>query len=103
MLADTATLLYGLVGMLLGVLGAIIAIGRMFVSRSSCDQYHQHMNELRSRELIQDTEWRNSLHLQLAGINRKIDIQFRMLRSILTFMDIPPETKEKILNEGRDM
>ena len=62
--AETSSFLFGFVGMLLGALGAILAMGRVFVTKSYCQQYHIHHDQLRVQETINDAEWRGSINLQ---------------------------------------
>jgi hypothetical protein len=98
MSAEMHSFLFGFVGMLLGVLGAILAMGRMFVTKNMCQQYHDHAALLKKQEDVAGQEWRKNMVDQLACLNHKSDVQFKMLRSIVTYMDIDPTLREKILN-----
>ncbi|WP_028575034.1 hypothetical protein [Desulfonatronovibrio hydrogenovorans] len=76
-------ILIGLVSMILGVVSTIFVMLRCFVRK---DLYKQTVNEL---------------HDQLRKLDKTSNIQFKMLRSLVSYMpDLTPEIRSKILNEG---
>ena len=98
-----AHFLFALVGMLLGSLGTIAAMSSYFVTRSYYDAQTKHCQHLAVVQSETEREWKASMTAQLANMNRKNDIQFRMLRSLIAHSDhLTPEQRERILNEGRE-
>ena len=98
-----AHFLFGLVGMLLGSLGTIAAMSNYFVTRSYYDAHTKHCQHLAVVQSETEREWKAAMTTQLANMNRKNDVQFRMLRSLIAHSDhLTPEQRERIRNEGRD-
>lgn len=81
----TLTPLEALLGGALVSFVAAIAVrlfmGGKYVSRHQC-------------EINREMECRNN-----GSVQRKLDIQFRMLRALILHSDLPMEKKEEILNE----
>ena len=98
-----AHFLFALVGMLLGSLGTIVAMTRFFVTQGYYDAHTRHCQHLSVVQAETEREWKAAMTAQLANMNRKNDIQFRMLRSLIAHSDhLTPEQRERILNEGRE-
>ena len=98
-----AHFLFALVGMLLGSLGTILAMTRFFVTQGYYDAHTRHCQHLSAVHEATEREWKAAMTAQLANMNRKNDVQFRMLRSLISHSDnLTPEQRERILNEGRE-
>ena len=100
---DVTHFLFALVGMLFGSLSTIAAMSKYFVTRSHCLATTEHCRSINRLACAHEKEWEQAITLQLASLNRKNDIQFRMLRSVISHMEtLTPDQREKILNEGRE-
>jgi hypothetical protein len=100
---DLAHLLFGLVGMLLGSLGTIAAMSRYFVTMAHCRVTTENCQRMQGISCAHNKEWETAITMQLSSLSKKNDIQFRMLRAVISHMEnLTPEQRERILNEGRD-
>ncbi|WP_024333112.1 hypothetical protein [Desulfotignum balticum] len=101
-----STLELTLMSGLFTVLGAIIAgivirvlTGSRFVTQSECTA--RHSGDCRSNEdlIAKIEEMRKGQEKFQESVDAKNSLVFRMLRSMVVYMDIPQEQKERILNE----
>ena len=84
------TMLIALCSMVAGIIGTIIVMLKCFVTKSAC-------RDKREKDMVNVDGFR----MQLNKLDLTTQIQFRMLRSLVSYMpDLTPETREKILNEG---
>ena len=84
------TMLIALCSMVAGIIGTIIVMLKCFVTKSSC-------YDKRQKDMVNVDGFR----MQLNKLDLTTQIQFRMLRSLVSYMpDLTPEIREKILNEG---
>lgn len=69
------------------ILSLVVALGvrlmlcNRFVSRHECKRQHALSDEV------------------VASFKRSTDVQYRMLRGLIVHSDMPPETKERLLND----
>jgi len=81
LLTPLETLLGGALVSLVTGLAVRLLMGGAFVTRQQCRLNHE--RERRDSDSVQ----------------RKLDVQFRMLRALIVHSDLPAEKKEEILNE----
>ena len=100
---DVTHFLFALVGMLFGSLSTIAAMSKYFVTRSHCLATTEHCRSINRIACAHEKEWEAAIMAQLASLNRKNDIQFRMIRALIAHTEgLTPEQRERILNEGRE-
>ena len=68
-----------------------LVMSSRYVTKESCNQRHK--QECDQQELV-DQRHREDIQ----QIKRSLDISFKMLRSLVTYSDIPREEQQKILN-----
>lgn len=80
-------------------IGTFLGMGKRFMSRTECVLRHQNVE-------LADEQNKEARSVARQQIKRDVDkllsssnIQFKMLRGIVTYMDLPPEVKEKLLNK----
>jgi len=95
-----------LISGLFTALGAVVAgvVIRMlsdkrFVTQSECAARHASDCQMSSQLIAKIDEMREGQEKFQASVDAKNSLVFRMLRSMVVYMDIPQEQKERILNE----
>ena len=71
----------------IGVIGAMVGMSRRFVTKESCTAQHRY-----------DSKSVEELAKLIDKIQRNTDIQFRMLRAMVSHMDLTPDQRAQILN-----
>lgn len=74
-----------------------LVIGGKYVTKDECHQRHESDN-------CRDELLRKQSQKDMSELKKSNNIQFRMIRALVTYSDIPPEEQAKILNTngGRD-
>jgi hypothetical protein len=90
--------LFAFIGMLLGLLAALLGAGRMFVQRSYCEQVMKHCAEMRDQRSAARLATDEEIKRELQQIKKSMDALFDMLRAIVAHMELSPDQREKILN-----
>jgi uncharacterized membrane protein YozB (DUF420 family) len=86
------TTLIALITAIVSCVGLFIAMGKVFMTRRECELHNRAIESA-------DTETCKKIQ-ELLNIQ---SLQFRMLRTIIVYMDIPQDKKEAILNmKGRE-
>jgi len=70
-------------------------ISQRYVTKEYCEQKHE-TDECRD-DLMRQQQTKDMRELKRAN-----DVQFRMIRALVTYSDIPAPEKEKILNTSRE-
>jgi len=88
------------------VLGAVVAgivirllTGNRFVTQQECRARHASDCQMRTQLFEKIDELRAGQKQFQESVDAKNSMVFRMLRSMVVYMDIPQEQKERILNE----
>jgi hypothetical protein len=68
-----------------------LVVGGKYVTKDECQQRHENDN-------CRDDLLRKQQQRDMADLKKSSNIQFRMIRALVTHSDIPPNEKEKILN-----
>ena len=79
-------------------LGTFLTMGRRFMSRSECVLNHELNAKAALREAEAEADANNKIQASIGKLMRSQDLQFKMLRGIITYMDLAPDVKEKLLN-----
>jgi hypothetical protein len=68
-----------------------MVLGEKYVTKEECQQRHEN-------DSCRDDLLRRQQQKDMADLKKVSNIQFRMIRALVTHSDIPPAEKEKILN-----
>lgn len=83
------------------VTGVIIRVltGKRFVSQQECSARHANDCYMSTQLIAKIDELKTGQEKFQDSVDAKNSLVFRMLRSMVVYMDIPQEQKERILNE----
>lgn len=89
-----ASLIGGLVAVISsGTTGVLVKaiLGGKYVTKEQCNEQHRH-------DQCRDDLIRKQQSNDMQELKKSSNIQFRMIRALITYSDIPKHEKEKILN-----
>ena len=96
------SVLIGMLSCVVTFLGMFFGIGKRFMTRSECGIRHDQV----AREDVQNNEIRNMAREQIQkSVNKLLansDLHFRMLRGVISYMDLPPDKRTELLNMTPD-
>jgi tRNA C32,U32 (ribose-2'-O)-methylase TrmJ len=90
-----------LISLLVAVISCVMLFWRMskqYVTHDQCRQNHAgtEKDDAQIKELLEKME--QKMDQQYRSVDNKNELMFRMLRAVISYLDLPPEKRTEILN-----
>jgi hypothetical protein len=96
---DMVSVLFGLCGLLLGTVGTILTLSKLYVSKEDCNKTIENCDRMKKYLAAMEKEKFDVIQRTLDCIKIQNELQFQMIRAIIANMDnLTSADKERILN-----